>query len=130
MAFLDVFPNTKWQVVVIPKFHQDPDVFKMESYLYWYFMDAVKKVVEVMKKWLGVERVSMVMEWMWVSHAHVKLYPMRWVDKDRKLPWKQFKIFFEEYMWFLVTKSGPKASNEDLQNLSNEIVNKSMNISS
>lgn len=121
MAFFDVFPNTRWQTIVIPKFHRRSDVFTMESKTYGYFMDSVKTVVEILKSWLGINRIAMVMEWMWVNHAHIKLYPMRWVNDDRKLQSKQFKIFFEEYMWFLVTKSWPKVNIEELQDLASKI---------
>jgi len=121
MAFFDVFPNTKWQTIVIPKFHRRSDIFTMENSTYLHLMDATKKVVEIMKAGLWINRVAMVMEWMWVNHAHIKLYPMRWVNDDRKLQSKQFKIFFEEYMWFIVTKSWPKANIEDLVTLANQV---------
>lgn len=50
----------------------------MDDVIYADLMLASKKVVDLMKKWLWVERVGMVVEWLQVPHAHVKLYPFRW----------------------------------------------------
>jgi diadenosine tetraphosphate (Ap4A) HIT family hydrolase len=55
----------------------------MDDEIYTALFLATKKVVALMKKWLWVEKVGMVMEWLQVSHAHIKLYPF-W-------EWKSFE---------------------------------------
>lgn len=86
VAFLDAFPACTWQTLVIPKKHYDSDIFVMDSHIYTSFMLTVKHVVSLLKKWLGVERVGSVVEWLQVPHAHVKLYPF-W-------EWKPFVWWF------------------------------------
>ena len=77
MAFLDLNPNVKWQTLIIPKKHYDSDLFLIyEEWFMGRLMEAVQEVVEMLKKGLKVERVGMIMEWMWVNHLHLKLYPM------------------------------------------------------
>jgi hypothetical protein len=50
----------------------------MDDDIYSKLMLATKEVVELLKQWLWVEKIGMVVEWLQVSHAHVKLYPFRW----------------------------------------------------
>lgn len=78
VAFLDVFPTCDWQTLVVPKHHYDSDIFIMDTMIYSAFMLAVKEVATLLKKWLWVDKVGMVVEWLQVPHAHVKLYPFRW----------------------------------------------------
>ena len=78
IALLDVFPACKGQTLVMPKQHYDSDIFVMDDDIYSKLMLATKEVVELLKQWLWVEKIGMVVEWLQVSHAHVKLYPFRW----------------------------------------------------
>jgi hypothetical protein len=50
----------------------------MDTDVYSLLLLATKHVVAMMKKWLWVDRVGMVVEWLQVPHAHIKLYPFRW----------------------------------------------------
>jgi hypothetical protein len=50
----------------------------MDSTIYTALMLATQEVVALLKKWLWVEKIGMVVEWLQVPHAHVKLYPFRW----------------------------------------------------
>ncbi len=61
------------------------------------------------------------MEWMWVNHAHFKLYPMHGVTGE----WKEYiwgrEIFFDEYPGYVTTEIGPKADMNELQKLAEQI---------
>lgn len=78
IAFLDAFPACPWQTLVVPKMHYDSDIFVMDTDIYTSLMLAIKDVVALLKKWLDVDRVGMVVEWLQVPHAHGKLYPFWW----------------------------------------------------
>jgi diadenosine tetraphosphate (Ap4A) HIT family hydrolase len=63
MAFFDIFPNTKGQTIVIPKKHYDSDLFLIDDgKFYKDYLLAVTEVVNLLKRGLGVKRVSLVME--------------------------------------------------------------------
>jgi diadenosine tetraphosphate (Ap4A) HIT family hydrolase len=77
LAFLDLFPNTKGQTLVIPKKHYDSDLFLIdEGAFYQKYLLATREVVNILKKGLGVHRVAMVMEGLGVNHLHLKLFPL------------------------------------------------------
>lgn len=89
VALLDAFPACKGQTLVIPKRHYDSDIFLMDETVYMSLLLTTKEVVALMKKWLWVEKIGMVVEWLQVPHAHVKLYPFRegksfewWLSND------------------------------------------------
>ncbi len=121
VAILDIFPNCKWQALVLPKRHFDSDIFLMDNELYSRYLLAVKQVVWLLKKWLWVQRVWMVMEWMWVNHAHFKLYPMHGVTGE----WKEYiwwrELFFDQYPGYITTEVWPMADVDKLQKLADEI---------
>ena len=78
IAILDAFPACKGQTFVLPKRHVHSDIFVLWDAEYSALLVAAKKLVMLLKKWLSVERVGMVVEWLQVAHAHVKLYPFWW----------------------------------------------------
>lgn len=78
LALLDAFPACRGQTLVLPKQHYDSDIFLMDDSMYSSLMLASKEVVSLLKKWLWVDRVGLVVEWLQVPHAHIKLYPFRW----------------------------------------------------
>jgi len=78
LALLDAFPACKWQALILPKHHYDSDIFLMENDMYAKLMLATKEVVSLLKHWLWVGKIWLVVEWLQVPHAHVKLYPFRW----------------------------------------------------
>lgn len=104
MAILDAFPACKGQMLVLPKRHFDSDIFLMDDDIYSQLMLASKGVVKLMKKWLGVDRIGMVVEWLQAPHAHVKLYPF-W-------EWKSFEGWFTGYI---------RADINELQNIADQI---------
>lgn len=121
LAILDIFPNCKWQALVISKQHFDSDVFTVNDEYYVKYLLAVKKVVSLLKKWLWIQRVAVVMEWMWVNHAHFKLYPMHGVTGE----WKEYvwwrEVFFQEYPGYITTEIWSMADMNELQNIANKI---------
>ncbi len=87
IAILDVFPNRKWMTLLIPKKHYDSDIFNIDDSFLSNYIISAKKVANILKKWLNVDRVLMVVEWLEVPHAHIKLYPyIKW--------WKLFADWF------------------------------------
>lgn len=124
MAFLDIFPNTKGQTIVIPKKHYDSDLFLIQDgkFLKEYLL-ATQEVVEVLKRGLGVQRVSMIMEGMGVNHVHLKLYPLIGLSEEWKPTIAKEEIYFQQYEGYLSTQPGPKADMEMLGALQTQIVN-------
>jgi len=78
LAILDAFPACKGQTLVLPKRHVHSDIFVLPDEDYTTLLVAAKKLVALLKKWFSLERVGMVVEWLQVDHAHVKLYPFWW----------------------------------------------------
>ncbi len=78
IALFDAFPACNGQTLILPKKHYDSDIFMMNTDVYTTFMLATHEVVALLKAWLWVEKIGMVVEWLQVPHAHIKLYPFRW----------------------------------------------------
>lgn len=121
VAVLDINPNTKGMTLVMPKNHFDSDAFLMPDTDYANLMLAAKKVSEILKKGLNVNRVAMVAEGMGVNHVHIKLYPLYGIEKEFKEIWAKDKVFFENYQGYVSTQLGPQASIEDLKKIAEEI---------
>lgn len=107
VAILDAFPNRKGMTLVLSKDHYSSDVFELDDDLLAKYIKASKKVAQLLKKWLNVERVWMVVEWLEVNHAHIKLYPF------------YDNIWFIDWVW-----NGPQQSLQDLIIIWEEIKNK------
>ena len=122
IAILDIFPNCEWQTLVISKKHFDSNVFNIDDEHYTQYMLAVKKVIQLLKKWLNVERVAMVMEWMWVNHSHFKLYPMHWVTGEwKEMIWWE-KVYFDTYPWYITTEVWAQADTGKLEEIAKKII--------
>ena len=121
IAILDIFPNTKGMTLVIPKAHYDSYAFEMNDNDYSEFMLAAKKVGRLLDEKLKVRRTTMVMEGMGVNHAHIKLYPMHGLFEKFEpivpVDPQNNKVYFEKYEGYITTLLGPKASDEDLEEL-------------
>jgi hypothetical protein len=96
----------------------------MPDDMYTNYMIAVKKVINILKKWLWVQRVWVIIEWMWVYHAHVKLYPMHGLDANWKPIWTDEKVWFDTYEWYLTTHTGMMKGKEELDLVAEEILSK------
>lgn len=70
-AFLDINPMTPGHTLVIPKVQSD-DIWSLESDLYDYLMQVVRKVAVRQKEVLGAKRVGLQVEGFGVpDHAHI-----------------------------------------------------------
>lgn len=124
MAFLDIMPNVKWQTLIIPKKHYDSDLFQIDDEKFFgKLMSATKEVIDMLKKSLKVKRVWMIMEWMWVNHLHLKLYPMYGLGEDWEVNECHWHIFFDKYPWYLTTQMWDKADMEELWAIQIQITN-------
>ena len=124
MAFLDIMPNVKWQTLIIPKKHYDSDLFQVDDEkFFWRLMTATKEVIDMLKKSLKIKRVWMIMEWMWVNHLHLKLYPMYWLNDEWEVTECPWRVFFEQYPWYLTTQMWNQADMEELWNIQIQITN-------
>jgi diadenosine tetraphosphate (Ap4A) HIT family hydrolase len=121
IAFLDIFPNTKGQTVVIPKKHYPSDVFQMPDEDYKEFFIAIKKVAKMIEKNLRVKRVSLVLEGMGIDHVHAKLYPLHGLKDKFEEYFIKDKVFFEKYPGYITTIMGEKADDKELKDLSEKI---------
>lgn len=122
LAILDLFPNCKGQTLVFPKKRYESDVETMPEDVYQRFFLAAKTVETVLKKWLWVQRVGLIVEWLGVNHAHIKLYPMHWLPEQREKNDRQEDIWFEIYPSYLTSASGPQKSLEELAAVAKEIL--------
>jgi histidine triad (HIT) family protein len=82
LAFLDIMPSMKGQVLVIPKKHGDY-IFDMDDDAISSLMAASKAVAKKMDCAFSPIRTCMVVEGFDVPHVHVKLYPV--TEKPLKL---------------------------------------------
>lgn len=124
IAILDVFPNTKWMTLVMPKNHYDSDLFDInDKEFYSKYLLVIQEVANILKKWLKLNRVSMVMEGMWIDHLHTKLYPLHWVWPEWKPHRAKQEIYFDQYEWYISTQLWPKADSDQLQKIADEILN-------
>ena len=121
VALLDVFPNCYGQTLVIPKQHISSEVFEMNDEKYMELMLASKKVATILKNKLGVQRVGMIMEGMWVNHAHIKLYPMHWLDKVWTPNEDKKRAYFEKYPWYLCTFMGELIAPEEAKKIAKKL---------
>lgn len=122
-AFLDLFPNCYGQTLVIPKKHYDSQVFEMWNIEYSELLLASKNVSIILKISLQVERVWMIMEWMWVNHAHIKLYPMHGLESTWTANESSTWEYFETYPGHLTTKPWEMLTSEKLQSIQKNILN-------
>ena len=106
VAILDAFPNRKGMTLVITKDHMDSDILAKDDDCIAKYFQAAKKVADMLKKWLKVDRVWLAVEWLEVNHAHIKLYPF--------YDW----VWFANGIW-----SWEQASLEELQAVADEIKN-------
>jgi len=115
-AFLTPFANTPGVTVVVPKQNPGDDVFALSDEAASGLLMAAKKVANLLKQALEVQRVALVFEGEAVPHVHAKLYPMHGLDKDRSHFPKQ-EIFMNQYPGFITTIEGPKMEDSELQTI-------------
>jgi diadenosine tetraphosphate (Ap4A) HIT family hydrolase len=123
IGILDIFPNTKGQCVIITKKHFPSDYTEMPDNEFQKFILSAKKMSEIFKDKLKVNRVAFVIEGMGVNHAHIKLYPMYGIEKKFKETVAHEKVFYERYPGFVDSRSGNRADNKDLEEIHKLLTN-------
>lgn len=121
LAFLDLYPNTIGQTLVITKEHHGSYLFDLNRELVIDLIDAVKHVSTMLERSLSVKRVNLVFEGLEVDHIHAKLYPAHGLESrfTRIVPCDT--ISFGEYPGYISTMHGPKASRDELEALAEQI---------
>ncbi len=120
MGILDILPNLKGQTVVLSKRHVDSYAFGLSEMELDNFVNAVKKVANLLEKKLPVSRVHVVFEGMMVDHLHAKLYPAIGVNRG-ELGEESKEVSFDAYPGYVTTLKGPRASDEELKKLQKQI---------
>jgi len=77
LSFLDINPVTEGVALVIPKEHKDSAIFENDQETINEIMAASKKVSELLKKTLDIERIGVIFEGIEVDHLHIKLIPIK-----------------------------------------------------
>ena len=123
----------KWWIYGISRYHakckvtdsfDSKEAFQIDDEkFYGRLIAAAKEVIDMLKKSLKVQRVWMIMEWMWVNHLHLKLYPMYGLGEDREPNESPKHVFFENYPWYLTTQMWDQADMEELWAIQVQITN-------
>jgi diadenosine tetraphosphate (Ap4A) HIT family hydrolase len=121
IAFLDIFPITEGQAVVITKRHHGSYQFDMPEGAYLKLMAAARKVGKRIDKTLKSKRTFMVVEGMEVPHVHVKLYPVHRVGKSMASGEMSGEEMKKWYGGHISTLHGPRAKDEDLEKTTGKI---------
>jgi diadenosine tetraphosphate (Ap4A) HIT family hydrolase len=121
LAILDINPNTEGETLLLTKKHHRSYIFDMEDSDYARYMLAVKKVVKLLEKGLGVKRVAIVVEGLGIDHAHVKLYPLHGLGRQFQETWNKNIVYFRTYEGYISTQLGPKKELSELKKLADKI---------
>ncbi len=121
LAFLDLYPNTIGQSLLIPKKHVQSYIFDMEPDEINSVMNAIRKVTKLLEHGLGVFRVNLVFEGLEINHLHAKLYPVHGLKGKFESIHSSETVSFETYPGFVSTLHGPKADLKGLQRLAIQI---------
>ncbi|MBK8383106.1 MAG: HIT domain-containing protein [Ignavibacteria bacterium] len=115
LAILDLYPNVKGMTLIITKEHYESYAADMDDENYSEFFLFAKKVSKLLDLKLGVKRTALVMEGMGINHAHIKLYPLHGLGSEFQEMLTEEKIFFDKYKGYITTILGPKATEDELE---------------
>lgn len=126
MAFLGIFPNTEWMTVVIPKAHFDSDCMHMPPDELTELTLVAQTVATILENAFDdVGRVGVVMEWTWVDHAHIKLYPMHQTEWMKNGTWEVMEAAwterFDAYPGYLTTVEGKRVDDDSVVKLASKL---------
>ncbi|MGC8687429.1 MAG: HIT family protein [Candidatus Micrarchaeia archaeon] len=127
IAILDIFPNIRGQTLVIPKRHIDSYAFDLPDDELCRFMATSKKVAKIIEKGLKVARVHIVLEGTAINHLHAKLYPAIGMNDKNEQHVSDEVIHFDKYPGYVTTILGPKARDDELKNVMEEIIKNNKN---
>jgi len=100
LAFLDINPNTKGHILVIPK-KEVNKIFDLDKHTYLELMSFSYRVAKALEKTISCERIGMSVIGLEVPHVHVHLLPinkmadMQFKEKE-KMTNEEFTILAEE----------------------------------
>lgn len=117
VSFLDIFPNTRGQSLVIPKMHVTSYVFDSRDDEVAGIMKAAKLVAGKIEKALSVKRVNLVFEGLEVNHLHAKLYPAIGLKSTFERIVSDQTARYDRYSGFISTLHGPRAESGELDEL-------------
>jgi diadenosine tetraphosphate (Ap4A) HIT family hydrolase len=120
-AFLDLYPNTRGQSLVIPKKHVQSYLFDLEPGEIRDVMNAAGKVSRLLEKGLGVLRVNLVFEGLEINHLHAKLYPVYGLKGKFESIHTKDTVSFGDYPGYVSTLHGPRADLEELRKVALQI---------
>ncbi len=121
LAILDINPNTEGAALLLTKKHYKSYIFDMDDADYAKYMLAVKKVVKLLEKGLGVKRVAIVVEGLGIDHAHVKLYPLHGLKEQFQETRSEGLVYFKTYEGYISTQLGPRKEFLELKKLAGRI---------
>jgi diadenosine tetraphosphate (Ap4A) HIT family hydrolase len=124
IAILDIYPNIKGQTLVIPKKHVNSYAFDLPDDELAELIIISKKVAKIIEKGLKVERVHMVLEGTAINHLHAKLYPAIGASKNEQYISEQV-VHFDKYPGYVTTILGPRAQDDELKKVMEEIIKNS-----
>lgn len=124
IAILDRNPNVEGMTLVLTKKHFDSYAFSMPDKDYSDLMLASKEVATLLDSAFGTHRTAMVMEGLGVNHIHIKLYPIRGLDKKFEETWATDRVYFEKYEGYISTQLGPRKSTQELRQIAEKIQKK------
>ncbi len=122
LAFLDIFPNTRGQAVLIPKRHAGSIFSELGDKELMNFIVAAKKVSNIIRRRLDVQRVNLVFEGTGVAHLHAKLYPTAGVSGKETITYEHERVYMSRYKGYITTLLGPRASDASLRRVQKEIL--------
>ena len=76
LVFLDAFPSTLGQCLIIPKEHLSGYAFELEDQAYLRLLLVSKKIARAIDKSLRPIKTGLVIEGIEVDHVHIKLFPL------------------------------------------------------
>lgn len=121
ISFLDIYPNTLGQALVIPKEHVPSYIFDADPSVASGIMEAARVVAGKLERGLSVQRVNLVFEGLEVNHLHAKLYPVHGVREKFERIVPDDTVYFEKYSGFISTLHGPEADHDSLMKVAARI---------
>ena len=122
LAFLTPFPSTPGLTIVIPKTFAGDYVFTLSSDQYAGLLNATRSVAKLLEVAFDTTRVALVFEGTGVAYVHAKLYPLHGKLADETNVWSTHQEFYPEYVGYLSTVEGPKASDDELRVVQQKIL--------
>lgn len=101
-AFLDIFPQAPWHVLIVPKIEVDHFSDVPEPY-YTAIFQAAKKLSKAIEKTTGCKRVIALFVGYEIPHCHYQLIPTNSMDD-------------------LVSHKNPQANADDLKKIQEQII--------